>query len=76
MADKAQGQIWWANLPDPLGWRPVLILTRDDALPKLHYATVAPLTRTTRDEADHRSRIRRTDRTGLIRVQFLRLQVL
>jgi mRNA interferase MazF len=25
-----------------------LILTRDEALPKLHYATVAPLTRTTR----------------------------
>lgn len=48
MVDKAQGQIWWANLPDPLGWRPVLILTRDDALPKRHYATVAPLTRTIR----------------------------
>ena len=48
MIAKAQGQIWWANLPDPLGWRPVLILTRDDALPKLHYATVAPLTRTIR----------------------------
>jgi mRNA interferase MazF len=48
MADKAQGRIWWANLPDPLGSRPVLILTRDDALPKLHYATVAPLTRTIR----------------------------
>ena len=25
-----------------------MILTRDDALPKLHYATVAPLTRTIR----------------------------
>lgn len=48
MVAKAQGQIWWANLPDPLGWRPVLILTRDDALPRLHYATVAPLTRTIR----------------------------
>jgi mRNA interferase MazF len=48
MPDKAQGQIWWANLPEPLGWRPVLILTRDAALPKLQYATVAPLTRTTR----------------------------
>ena len=40
MVDKTQGQLWWANLPDPLGRRPVLILTRDDALPKLHYATV------------------------------------
>ena len=43
MVAKAQGQIWWANLPDPLGWRPVLILTRDDALPRLHYATVSTL---------------------------------
>jgi mRNA interferase MazF len=48
MIAKARGQVWWANLPDPLGWRPVLILTRDDALPKLHYATVAPLSRTIR----------------------------
>jgi mRNA interferase MazF len=45
---KQQGQIWWANLPDPLGWRPVLILTRNDALPHLQWATVAPLTRTLR----------------------------
>ncbi len=48
MVAKGQGQIWWANLPDPLGWRPVLILTRDDALRKLRYVTVAPLTRTIR----------------------------
>ena len=48
MAAKAQGQVWWASLPDPLGWRPVLILTRTDALPTLLYATVAPLTRTIR----------------------------
>ncbi|MGC8640756.1 MAG: type II toxin-antitoxin system PemK/MazF family toxin [Isosphaeraceae bacterium] len=48
MVGESQGQIWWANLPDPLGWRPVLILTRSDALTTLHYATVAPLTRTIR----------------------------
>jgi mRNA interferase MazF len=48
VVDKAQGQIWWANLSEPLGWRPVLVLTRDEALPKLLYVTVAPLTRTTR----------------------------
>jgi mRNA interferase MazF len=45
MVAKAQAQIWWANLPAPLGWRPVLILTRDDSLPRLYYITVAPLTR-------------------------------
>jgi mRNA interferase MazF len=49
MVDRAEGQAWWANLPDPLGWHPVPILTRDDALPKLHHATVAPLTRTVRE---------------------------
>lgn len=43
-----QGEIWWANLAEPLGWHPVLVLTRDDALDKLHWATVAPLTRTVR----------------------------
>jgi mRNA interferase MazF len=48
MVAKAQGQVWWANLPAPLGWRPVLILTRSDAVQKLHYVTVAPLTRTIR----------------------------
>ena len=48
MPPKQQGQIWWANLPEPLGWRPVLILTRTDALPKLLWVTVAPLTRTIR----------------------------
>lgn len=48
MRRKEQGAIWWANLPEPLGWRPVLILTRRDAIPKLLWVTVAPLTRTVR----------------------------
>lgn len=48
MPPKQQGEIWWANLPLPLGWRPVLVLTRSDALPGLLYATVASLTRTIR----------------------------
>lgn len=46
MPPKQQGEIWWANLPSPLGWRPVLILTRSSALARLHSVTVAPLTRT------------------------------
>ena len=48
MPRKEQAQVWWANLPDPLGWRPVLILTRTDALAKLLWVTIAPLTRTIR----------------------------
>jgi mRNA interferase MazF len=48
VAAKQQAQIWWANLPAPLNWRPVLILTRSSALANLLWVTVAPLTRTTR----------------------------
>jgi mRNA interferase MazF len=48
MTRKEQGEIWWANLPAPLNWRPVLILTRTDAISKLLWVTVAPLTRTMR----------------------------
>jgi hypothetical protein len=35
-------------LAEPLGWRPVLVLTRDSAIDQLHWVTVAPLTRTIR----------------------------
>lgn len=35
-------------MPEPLGYRPALILARADALPRLLWATVAPLTRTIR----------------------------
>jgi mRNA interferase MazF len=44
-----QGEVWWANLPEPLGWRPVSVLTRDSAIERLHWVTVAPLTRTIRN---------------------------
>lgn len=45
MAEHRQGEIWWADLPAPAGRRPVLILTRSDALAHLTNVTVAPLTR-------------------------------
>ncbi len=48
MAEAQQGEIWWANLPAPAGRRPVLVLTRSNAIPHLTNVTVAPLTRTTR----------------------------
>jgi mRNA interferase MazF len=48
VADLRQGDIWWANLPLPVGRRPVLILTRTDALAHLANVTVVPLTRTIR----------------------------
>ena len=40
--------MWWAELPAPAGRRPVVILTRTDAIPVLAHVTVAPLTRTIR----------------------------
>lgn len=43
-----QGQIWWADLPEPAGRRPVVILTRTPGLRRLTNVTVAPITRTAR----------------------------
>ncbi len=43
-----RGGIHWANLGPPAGRRPVLILTRDAAIPVLSTVVVAPLTRTVR----------------------------
>jgi mRNA interferase MazF len=45
---RAQGHVVWADLPEPVGRRPALILTRTDALRRLSNVTVAPLTRTIR----------------------------
>jgi mRNA interferase MazF len=42
-----QGEVWWAETEDKR--RPVLVVTRSDALPVLTGIVVAPLTRTVRD---------------------------
>lgn len=42
----AQGEIWWAETEDKR--RPVLIVTRSDAIPVLTWVVVAPVTRTVR----------------------------
>ena len=42
----ARGEIYWANLGQPSGRRPVVVLTRDSALSYLHWVTVAPITTT------------------------------
>jgi mRNA interferase MazF len=36
--------VWWANLPDPIGRRPVVLLTRDEAYAVRSQVTVAPVT--------------------------------
>lgn len=41
-----QGEIWWAEAEDKR--RPVLIVTRSEAVPVLTWIVVAPITRTVR----------------------------
>ena len=43
-----QGEVWWADAPEPVGRRPVLILTRDAILDRLTNVSIAPLTTTNR----------------------------
>jgi mRNA interferase MazF len=41
-----KGEIWWADLPPPLGRRPVLILTRSPAVAVRNQVVVAQVTTT------------------------------
>jgi mRNA interferase MazF len=43
-----RGEVWWAELPEPVGRRPVVLLTRDGAYGYRTMATVAPVTTTIR----------------------------
>jgi mRNA interferase MazF len=43
-----RGEIWWAELPPPVGNRPVVILTRDAVLSTIGAVVVALVTRTLR----------------------------
>jgi mRNA interferase MazF len=42
-----RGELWWCELP-AIGRRPVVVLTRDAAIPRLRRALVAPCTTTVR----------------------------
>lgn len=46
MSDPRQGEVWWAQAEDKR--RPVLVVTRSDAIPVLTRVIVAPVTRTVR----------------------------
>jgi mRNA interferase MazF len=48
MAEVGRGQIWLFSFPRPDKKRPVLVLTRQDMIGRLHSVTVAPLTSTIR----------------------------
>ena len=41
-----RGEVWWANLPVPIGRRPVIILTRGAAVISRNQVVVAQITRT------------------------------
>jgi mRNA interferase MazF len=43
----ARGEVWWCELPE-IGRRPVVVLSRDAAIPRLRRALVAPCTTTIR----------------------------
>ena len=40
-----RGEIWWANLDQPAGRRPVLLLSRDEAYAVRDYIILCPITR-------------------------------
>ena len=44
-----KGEIWWANLPPPVGRRPVVLLSRNEAYAVRNAVTVAEVTSTIRD---------------------------
>ena len=43
-----RGEVWWASLPAPIGKRPVVLLSRDEAYAVRNAVTVAEVTRTIR----------------------------
>ncbi len=48
MTVPARGETWWCELP-AIGRRPVVVLSRDAAIPRLRRALIAPCTTTIRD---------------------------
>ena len=43
----ARGEVWWCELPE-ISRRPVVVLSRDVAIPRLRRAVIAPCTTTIR----------------------------
>ena len=39
-----RGEVWWAELPPPVGRRPVVLLSREEAYAVRNLVTVAPVT--------------------------------
>ena len=47
MSLPTRGEVWWCEVPD-VGRRPVVVLSRDVAIPRLRRALIAPCTTTIR----------------------------
>jgi mRNA interferase MazF len=46
----SRGEVWWCELPE-IGRRPVVVLSRNAAIPRLRRTLIAPCTTTVRDLA-------------------------
>ena len=46
-----RGEIWWCELPD-VGRRPVVVLSRNAAIPRLRRTLIGPCTTTIRRASD------------------------
>lgn len=44
-----RGEVWWVEMPAPVGRRPAVLLSRDSAYHVRAAVTVAPITRTIRN---------------------------
>ncbi len=44
-----RGEVWWAELPNPIGRRPVVLLSRDEAYEVRNAVTIAQITTTVRN---------------------------
>lgn len=51
MSVPCQGEVWWAEAEDKR--RPVLVVTRSEAIPVLTWIVVAPVTRSVRQIPSH-----------------------
>ena len=40
-----RGEVWWAGLPPPVGHRPVVLISRNEAYSHRELVTVAPVSR-------------------------------
>lgn len=80
-----RGEVWWVDFPDPVGRRPAVLVSRNEAYRIRSAVTVVPLTRTIRDiptevplgpsEGVPRMSVANADNVTTIAKERLRLQL-